>query len=447
MIIKGSSRGQSAADAKRLARHLLSAENEQVELIALNGVAASDLQLALEEMRAVSLGTRVRRALYHASVSPTLSEAASMDRRRWIEAVEGLERHLGLVGHQRAIVLHVKRGRPHVHVVWGRAHPVSLKVARDSCNYERHERCARALETRWGLQPVVGVHTRPGKTPRPVAQATHQDWQAAERTGIDVQDVAAVLQEAWRSTACGKEFAAAIHRASLLLARGRRGIVAVDAAGTVHALPRRLGVRAAEVLRKLSDIDSGGLPEVQEIRTRTRRVRASEEAQMQRTFSVCEGRAFRGSGRVAPHVLTPDYWRSLGFSAEVAPELLMVLLPGGTILHDRGNRLTLTRDGEPTGEEIRLIVAAGKARGWQSIRFYGSSPEWQRRARAEAIRQGYRLDQISLECEDSMEQRGVVATPVPAHIRRRLTPPDAPEPPLASSRDTAAPTPTQEARP
>lgn len=446
MIIKGSSRGHSAADTRRLARHLLSVENEEAEILALTGVSASELHPALEEMRAVSLGTRARRGLYHASISPDVSGATAMDKHRWFEAVDELERHLGLVGHQHAIVLHVKRGRPHVHVVWGRAHPVTLKVARDGRNYARHEACARQLEARWELHPVRGVHTRPSGTPRPVACATHQDWQAQERTGIPVEKVAAVLQRAWHSTESGREFATVIHRKGMSLARGRRGIVAVDPAGTVHALPRRLGVRAAEVHRRLADIDPSGLPDIEEIRTGARRASAGKETKVKKTFSACEGRMFQGGSRLAQPVLAADYWRNLGFPVEIAPEFLTILLPGGSVLHDRGDRLTLTRDGDPTDEEIQLLVAAGKARGWQSIRFYGGSPEWQRRARAEAIRQGYRLDQISLECEDAIEQRGLVATPVPAHIRRRLTPPVAPEPPLTPSPETAAPTPTQETR-
>jgi len=63
----------------------------------------------LATMRAVSLGTRSRRALYHASLSLSADEAFGLDDPRWIEAVDCLERHLDLVGHQRIVVGHSKK--------------------------------------------------------------------------------------------------------------------------------------------------------------------------------------------------------------------------------------------------------------------------------------------------------------------------------------------------
>jgi hypothetical protein len=66
------------------------------------------------------------------------------------------------------------------------------------------------------------------------------------------------------------------------------------------------------------------------------------------------------------------------------------------------------------------MVSAGKARGWESIRFSGGSPEFQRRARLEALRQGYDISQISLECEDGTPK---VASMMPDHIKRLVAPP------------------------
>ncbi len=131
MIIKGSSRGGSQTDVDRLARHLVAHENEIA--VVLEGCGGpDDLARQLSEFRAVTLGTRSRRALYHASLSPPADEALPLDDPRWIEAVGTLERHLGLVGHQRVIVGHQKKSRRHVHVVWCRAHPETLKIASDS---------------------------------------------------------------------------------------------------------------------------------------------------------------------------------------------------------------------------------------------------------------------------------------------------------------------------
>ena len=428
MIIKGSSRGQSAADTLALARHLMAKENEKVEVLQIHGVTAAVLPAALEEMRLVTLGTRARRGLYHASISLDRKEALTMGHARWLEAADELERRLGMHGHQRAVVIHVKRGREHIHVVWCRVHPKTLRLARDSQNYRKHEETSRALEANWGLREVVGVHTRIPGSPRPVAVGTHGDWQAAERTGITVNDVAAALQDAWRSTTTGKAFATAIEREGFRLARGRRGVVVVDETGTPHSLPRRLRLRTAEVQRRLTDIDPSMLPLIEDLKSAVRQPNRRKTMNAQLTeFGASDAKPRRGRRPDDRGALSPEYWRQLGYDIEELSDALRIHLPGGTVLYDRGSQLTLSRAGEPTDDEIRILVAAGRARGWEEIRFSGGTPEFQRRARVEALRQGYRLDQISLECEDGTPQP-MSASPMPDHIRRRLMPPMQPDP-------------------
>ena len=424
MIIKGSSRGQSAPDTHRLALHWLSHENEAVEVVQLRGVVSRALPSALEEMRLITMGSRVRRGLYHASISLDRDEAPEMGTARWLEAVDELERRLGMVGHQRAVVRHIKRNREHVHVVWCRVHPTSLKLARDSQNYRKHEECSRALEARWNLRPVVGVHTRPAGTPRPVAVGTHGDWQAQERTGIPVNGVADAFTEAWRTTTTGKQFATAIQREGFQLARGRRGIVAVDDAGTPHSLPRRLQLRADQVRRRLVDIDPNTLPTVEALQEATNPKRKRNTMNTKNTtntaFTISDARPKRGRRPADRQPLTLEYWRQLGFEVDEVGELLLIKLTNGTRLEDRGDRITLHCAGEPSDDDIRLMVSAGKARGWESIRFSGGSPEFQRRARLEALRQGYDISQISLECEDGTPK---VASLMPDHIKRLVAPP------------------------
>ena len=421
MIIKGSSRGQSAPDTHRLAMHLLSDENEAVEVIQIRGVASTALPTALEEMRLITLGSRARRGLYHASISLDRDEAPTMGTARWLEAVDELERRLGIIGHQRAVVRHIKKHREHVHVVWCRVHPTTLKLTRDSQNYRKHEECSRALEARWNLRQVVGVHTRTRGTPRPVAVGTHGDWQAQERTGIAVNGVAEAFTDAWRTTATGKQFATAIQREGFQLARGRRGIVAVDDAGTPHSLPRRLQLRADQVRRRLADIDPHTLPTVESLQEATNPKRKRNTMNTPNTaFTISDAKPKRGRRPADRQPLTPDYWRQLGFDVDEVGELLLIKLANGTRIEDRGDRITLHCAGEPTDDDIRLMVSAGKTRGWETIRFSGGSPEFQRRARLEALRQGYDISQISLECEDGAPK---VASLMPDHIKRLVAPP------------------------
>lgn len=280
--------------------------------------------------------------------------------------------------------------------------------------------------------PVTGVHSRPGGIPRPVAAATHGCWQAQERTGITVAEVSAALRRCWETAADGRAFAVATHLAGLRLARGRRGIVAVDPMGTPHALPRRLGLTAADVRRKLADLDTAALPTVEDTQTAVKRHTNPGKITMPNTIA-CTARRLRRrrAPDEPPQPLTPDYWRRLGYEVEPLPGALMVTLPGGTRLEDRGDAMVLHRSGDPTPEETRLLVAAAKARGWDAIHFSGGSPEWQRQARLEALKQGFPLAAISLACEDTAPP--ATATAMPRHIRRRLLP----EPP----EDTPAPLP------
>ena len=441
MIIKGSSR-----TARGLANHLLSDENETVSVLQFKDVVAEDPHQAIDQLMAVSKATRSRKGLYHASINLDREEAPDMTETDWLECVDTLEQHLGLVGHQRIVVQHVKKGRPHVHIVWCRAHPDTLKVASDSHNYKRHEQCSRELETKFGLRPVVGVFTRKPGTPRPVAIATHGDWQASERTGIKVNDVASTLQTAWTSTTTAQALKTAIEKQGLFLARGRRGVVCVDRAGTPHSISRRLGagIKAGEIQGRLAPL-SARLPTVEDIKNRRTNMQQNDLNQRPRRrprnqFTAC---VEDQSPTPKRYPLNPAYWSELGYTVESFPAFLLVNLPGGASLEDYGDRLTLNTDGEPTDAQIAMMVKAGRDKGWKGIRFYGSE-EFQRRARLEALRQGYTMEQITLECERDKPKPALNAD-MPEHIRRRLNPPKKEESPVLPSAPVPT-TPTQEFR-
>ena len=438
MVIKGSSRGQSKADALRLAHHLLSDENESASVLALKGVLSTDLVGAIEEIRLLTLSSRARNGLYHASLSPDPTEAASLTPAQWLQAVIELEKALSLTGHQRIIVRHEKHGRIHLHVVWGRIHPTTLKLARDSHNYRIHEEVSRALEQKFGLRPVIGAFTRPKGTDRPVAKLTHADAQIQKRTGIKADDVADQLRRAWDRTKTAQAFQLAIEQDGLILAIGRRGIVAVDAKNSVHSLPRRLGLKAAEVQQRLVGLDIKTLPTFDEIKKQG--VRPSNRREIMRTK-----REYKPVGAMAPHPVSirnkkvsrqgcVQYWQNLGFQVDDDdPNYMLVILSPTCLLQDYGNRLVLT--GEVSDEAIRQLVAAGKERGWHGIRFTGSE-DFQRRARIEALKQGFPLDKISCEMDDHLPKTDLVM-PLPAHIARRINPLfDKPQEPVPKHKPT-----------
>src|SRR5690242_160913 len=114
MIIKGHSRGSAA----KLAKHLLRGDtNERVSILELHSPIA-DLSEALKDWQVLAGGTKGDKGLYHANIDP--DARYEMTQEQWKRAVDVLEEELGLKGQPRAVVMHEKHGRAHIHVVWQR---------------------------------------------------------------------------------------------------------------------------------------------------------------------------------------------------------------------------------------------------------------------------------------------------------------------------------------
>jgi hypothetical protein len=214
-------------------------------------------------MEAIAAGSRSHgNFMYQANISPRADE--HLTEAQWKEAVDTLEKNLGLEGHQRVVVEHEKEGRTHRHVMWNRVDVENLHVADMGGNWRIHTTTARQLEIRFDHTP----------TPSPTSSLDHKPalelWEvrAAERSGIDPAALKEELTELWRRTDSGKAFAAAIEERGYVLAKGdRRDFCVVDQAGDAHSLARRLnGVKAKDVREHMSDVDRDSLPTVAEAR-------------------------------------------------------------------------------------------------------------------------------------------------------------------------------------
>src|SRR5271156_7111479 len=180
MVIKG----KSVAGADRLANHLERTDtNERMEVGEFRGVASADLRGALREMEAVaSACPNCKRPFYHASINTRADERLTPEQRE--QAIDRLEKELGLTGQPRVVVMHAKKDREHIHIVWSRIDLDTMRTISDSHNYRKHEIVARELERAFGHERVQGAHIERDGQPRPERTPSHKEHQQAERTGI-----------------------------------------------------------------------------------------------------------------------------------------------------------------------------------------------------------------------------------------------------------------------
>ncbi len=277
MIIKGKSR----AGPSQLARHLGRADtNERVELVEL-GWGGDSIHDAFRDWQVISEGTKGRLGLYHANIDPDAKY--EMTPQQWTRAVEILEEELGLQGQPRAVVLHEKNGREHIHVVWARTDMDSMTLRSDSQNYQAHERASLRMEQEFGHEHVPGKHAKRDRDAQPEfpdAAIQHDEWQQAERGGMGHRDRKAQVTSLYEASDSGTAFKAALEDAGYVLARGdRRDFVILDEDARVQSLGRQIaGVKAKDLRAFMADIDPDSLPSVKDARTAIRDAARQEPA-------------------------------------------------------------------------------------------------------------------------------------------------------------------------
>lgn len=265
MIIKGASR----AGPKQLANHLLRTDtNERVQVLELHS-PIGELHEAFRDWQTLASATRGSKGLYHANIDP--AKGYDMTREQWLRAVEVLEKELGLDGQPRAVVLHEKNGREHVHVVWQRTDPDSMTLVSDGWNYKAHERASLALELEFGHEHVPGKHEKRDRDHQPEppkADISHAEWQQKDRTGIDPRDRKDQITGLYEQSDNAQAFRAALAEEGYLLAKGdRRDYVLVDEFGEIHSLTRQIrNERAADIRAFLAPLPRDTIPDIAEAR-------------------------------------------------------------------------------------------------------------------------------------------------------------------------------------
>ena len=248
MILKGNQRG----GAKDLALHLMKDENDHVEVHELRGFASQNLMGALNEVYAISRGTRCRQFLYSLSLNPPLD--VNVPTADVMTAIERAEERLGLSGQPRAVVFHEKEGRRHAHVVWSRIRIDEMRAVQMSFDHERLKSLSRELFLEHGWTMPAGLIASEVRDPR---NFTLAEWQQAKRTGGHPRETKTAIQDAWAISDSRTAFLHALEERGFRLARGdKRGFVAVDTHGEVYSIPKQANVTTKQVRERLGEANA-----------------------------------------------------------------------------------------------------------------------------------------------------------------------------------------------
>ncbi len=245
MILQGNQRG----GASDLARHLLKAENEHIEVYELRGFVADDLTGALKEAQAISKGTKAKQFLYSLSLNPPQSENVSTE--AFEDAIARVEKKLGLEGQPRAIVFHKKKGRRHAHAVWSRTNTQTMTAVHLPHTKRKLMEISRELYIEHGWEMPQGMLNPELADSK---NFTLAQWQQAKRIGKDPRAIKQAFQDSWAISDNLSSFTHALEERGFILAKGdRRGFVAIDNKCEVYAVAKWVGVKTKEVKAKLGD--------------------------------------------------------------------------------------------------------------------------------------------------------------------------------------------------
>ncbi|PWE52160.1 hypothetical protein DEM27_32445 [Metarhizobium album] len=176
MILKASQR----AGHDDLARHLMKPENEHVEVHEIHGFVSDTVAGAFREAYAISRGTKCKQFLFSCSLNPPEEENVPVS--VFEDAVQRIEKKLGLEGQPRVLIFHEKEGRRHVHCVWSRIDAESMTAINLAHTKRKLMDISRELYIEHGCKMPVGMIDPALRNPLNFDQ---KEWFQAKRTGQD----------------------------------------------------------------------------------------------------------------------------------------------------------------------------------------------------------------------------------------------------------------------
>ena len=244
-----------------MAKHLMNGEqNEHVSVHEVSGFASDNISGALNEIHAISKGTRCSRFMFSLSLSPPQHEKVPVA--AFEEALARIEKKLGLENQPRVIVFHEKHGRRHAHCVWSRIDAAEMKAIDQPFFKNRLKEISKQLYLDHGWKLPQGFIDKSKKNP---LNYTRAEWQQAARTNQNPKAIKSALQQCWAQSDNKKSFEQALLESGYWLAKGdKRGFVAIDIHGEVYSLTRQLTARKKEIEQRLGKADA--LPSVDTVK-------------------------------------------------------------------------------------------------------------------------------------------------------------------------------------
>lgn len=267
-----------------LATHLMNShDNERMELLDVRGSVAKDLHGAFAEweLQAHAL-TKCRNYLYSLSINPD-PEQGPLTPEQYEDYITRVEDKLGLDGQPRAVVLHEKEGREHIHVVWSRIDTEAGKAIQMPFDREKLMMVTRQFAQDHDLKLPDG-YSRDRQENRSLEhdQLSLYEKVQQEKSGVTKEERAQHVTEAWASSDNAKAFVQALEERGYILATGKRPYVLVDIYGEMNALPKLIKdktVRTKEMRAFLKeDFPPEALPSVDEARKLAEQHRKAREA-------------------------------------------------------------------------------------------------------------------------------------------------------------------------
>jgi hypothetical protein len=253
MILKASQRG----NGQNLATHLMRTDdNEHVLVHELRGFASDNLKGAFRETEAISRSTKCQQYLFSVSLNPPAKENVPLA--VFEDAISRIENRMCLDGQPRAVVVHEKEGRRHVHCVWSRIDADTLTARQLSFFKQKLMGISRDIFLEQGWTVPRGLANAAERNP---TNFTLAEWQQAKRQGVDPRWLKSAVQDCWTRSDSRAAFARSLEDRGFFLAKGdRRGHVVLDHQGEVWSLPRLLDAKTKDVRGRLGEGDD--LPSV-----------------------------------------------------------------------------------------------------------------------------------------------------------------------------------------